>query len=249
MTFSVMGFCERSGAIGIASGTSSIAVGARLGQRVEAGGREWMVASQAVARPGLGFEAGDLLAAGTPMDDLEPLLAAKDPGLAYRQLAVIERGGDSWVFTGDKASHWKGHVAGPGFVAFGNALAGAATVEGMARGFTSDAGADLAERLVRALEEGRDGGGQADGEGNHLPELTAFVRVFQADADAFVYGDGRSPVLDLRIDCDIDAVTALRRLYERCKPLREDYELRGRDPQAHLDRASNWEMTLFEEDS
>ena len=52
MTFSIMGFCGRTGEIGIASGTSSIAVGARLGQRVEAGDREWMVASQAVARPG-----------------------------------------------------------------------------------------------------------------------------------------------------------------------------------------------------
>jgi len=244
-----MGFCDRSGEIGIASGTCSIAVGARLGQRVEAGDREWMVASQAVARPGLGYEAADLLAAGTPMTDLEPLLAAKDPDLAYRQLAVIERGGDSWVFTGDKSSHWRGHIAGPGFVVFGNALAGAATVERMADGFTGGAGEDLAERLVRALEGGRDGGGQADGEGNHLPELTAFVRVFHGGGDAFVYGDGRSAALDLRIDYDIDAVTALRRLFDRCKPLREDYELRGRDPLAHLDRALNWEMKMFEEDS
>ncbi|MFP6745438.1 MAG: DUF1028 domain-containing protein, partial [Alphaproteobacteria bacterium] len=51
MTFSIMGYCERTGEIGIASATTSIAVGARLGQRVKAGGREWMVAPQAVARP------------------------------------------------------------------------------------------------------------------------------------------------------------------------------------------------------
>ncbi len=247
MTFSIMGYCERKGEIGIASATTSIAVGARLGQRVKAGGREWMVASQAVARPGLGFEAADLLAAGADMNALEPLLAEKDPGLAYRQLAVIERGGDSWVFTGDQASAWKGHVAGPGFVAFGNMLAGAATVEGMDQGFSGGAGEDLAERLVRALEGGRDGGGQADGDGTHHPELSAFVRVFDAAADAFVYGAGRSAVLDLRIDYDGHAVDALRHLYERCKPLREDYELRGRDPQAHIDRASHWEMAAFDE--
>jgi uncharacterized Ntn-hydrolase superfamily protein len=249
MTFSVMGFCERTGEIGIASATTSIAVGARLGQRVEAGSREWMVASQAVARPGLGYEAVDLLAAGTPMDELEPLLAEKDAGLAYRQLAVIERGGDSWVFTGDRSSHWRGHIAGPGFVAFGNALAGAATVEGMAAGFAGGAGEDLAERLIRSLEGGRDGGGQADSEGAHYPELSAFVRVFQADADAFVYGGGRTAVLDLRIDYHGHAVEALRDLYTRCKPLREDYELRGRDPQAHIDRASHWELAAPEDGS
>ena len=246
MTFTAMGFCGRSGEIGIASATTSIAVGARLGQRVVAGGREWMVASQAVARPGLGFEAADLLAAGTDFDDLESRLAEKDPGLAYRQLAVIERGGASWVFTGEHAHHWKGHLAGPGFVAFGNGLAGAATVEGMAAGFTGGAGEPLAERLVRALEGGRDGGGQADQAGAHQPELSAFVRVFDASADAFVYGEGRSAVLDLRIDYHADAVTALRALYARCKPLREDYELRGRDPKAYLERAANWEITLFE---
>lgn len=246
MTFTVMGYCDTTGEIGIASATTSIAVGARLGQRVVAGGREWMVASQAVARPGLGFEAADLLAAGTDYDGLECLLAAKDPGLAYRQLAVIERGGDAWVFTGEQAHHWKGDAQGPGFVAFGNGLAGAATVEGMAAGFAGAAGEPLAERLVRALEGGRDGGGQADEAGAHQPELSAFVRVFDSGADAFVYGGGRSAVLDLRIDYDADAVTALRALYARCKPLRDDYELRGRDPAAYLARAANWEMALFE---
>ena len=246
MTFAVMGFCDRGGEIGIASATTAIAVGARLGQRVVAGGREWMVASQAVARPGLGFEAADLLCAGTAMAELESRLAEKDPGLAYRQLAVIERGGESWVFTGERAHHWKGHVAGPGCVAFGNGLAGSATVEGMAAGFAGGAGEPLAERLVRALEGGRDGGGQADQAGAHQPELSAFVRVFDASADGFVYGAGRSAVLDLRIDYHADAVTELRALYERCKPLREDYELRGRDPAAYLERATNWEITLFE---
>ncbi len=116
----------------------------------------------------------------------------------------------------------------------------------MAQGFGGAAGEPLAERLIRALEGGRDGGGQADEAGVHHPELSAFVRVFDAGSDAFVYGDGRSAVLDLRIDYDADAVPALRALYVRCKPLREDYELRGRDPATYLARAANWEMALFE---
>lgn len=246
MTYTVLGFCPRSGDIGLASTTVSIAVGARLGQWVTAGEREWMIASQAIARPGLGFEAGDLLAAGTSFDRLEAELAKADAFLAYRQIGVIEKGGGSFVYTGDRAHDWKGHIAGDGFVALGNVLAGPRVIEAMAAGFASGAGESLAERLIRALEGGRDAGGQADADGGHEPELSAFVRVFNSGADAFVYGGGRSPVLDLRVDYDPHAVEKLRRLFEDCRPLRAAYELRARDPEAYLERAARWEMDLFE---
>ena len=246
MTYTVLGYCARSGEIGLASTTVSIAVGARLGQWVVNGDREWMIASQAVARPGLGFEAGDLLKAGISRDRLEDELARADPHLAYRQIGIIEQGGDSFVYTGPRAHDWKGHAAGTGFVALGNFLAGPEVVEAMAAGFTSNPGESLAERLIRSLEGGRDAGGQADAEGNHEPELSAFVRVFNSGADAFVYGGGRSPVLDLRVDYDTHAVEKLRRLLEDCRPLRESYELRAKDPEAYLERAAHWEMDLFE---
>lgn len=246
MTYTVLGYCTRSGEIGLASTTVSIAVGARLGQWVVTGDREWMIASQAVARPGLGFEAGDLLAAGTPLGRLEAELVKADPHLAYRQIGVIEKGGGSFVYTGDMAHDWKGHVAGHGFVALGNFLAGPDVVEAMAAGFLSGPGEPLAERLIRALEGGRDAGGQADARGNHEPELSAFVRVFNSGADAFVYGEGRSPIIDLRVDYDPHAVEKLRRLFEDCRPLRAAYELRATDPEAYLERAARWEMDLFE---
>ena len=244
MTFTVLGSCRSTGETGIASATVSIAVGARLGQWVRAGANEWMVASQAVARPGLGFEAGDLLAAGTPLDDLEPALARLDPHLSYRQLGVLTKDGGSFVYTGDKASDWKGHVTGDDFLVFGNMLAGPDVVAGMAAGFAAAPDDPLAERLVRALEGGRDAGGQVNNEGHHEPELSAFVRVFRADADPFVYGGGRSPVLDLRVDYDASAVGKLRQLLDDCRPLREVYELRARDPEAYLRDAASWEIAL-----
>jgi uncharacterized Ntn-hydrolase superfamily protein len=249
MTYTVLGYCARSGEIGLASTTVSIAVGARLGQWVVAGDREWMIASQAVARPGLGFEAGDLLAAGTPLDRLEPELAKCDSHLAYRQIGVIEKGGGSFVYTGPNAHDWKGHAAGNGFVALGNFLAGPEVVAAMAAGFGSGPDEPLAERLIRAIEGGRDAGGQADANGRHEPELSAFVRIFNSRADAFVYGDGRSAVLDLRVDYDRRAVEKLRHLYEDCRPLRAAYELRATDPEAYLERAARWEMDLFESKS
>lgn len=244
MTFTVLGTCRSTGAIGIGSATVSIAVGARLGQWIRADGNEWMVASQAVARPGLGYETGDLLAAGTPLEDLEPALSRLDPHLAYRQLGVLAKDGGSFVYTGDKASNWKGHQAGDGFLVFGNMLAGPDVVGAMAEGFAGAPDAPLAERLMRSLEGGRDAGGQVDRDGHHAPELSAFIRVFQADADPFVYGGGRSPLLDLRVDYDASAVGKLRQLLDDCRPLREVYELRARDPETYLRDAASWEHDL-----
>lgn len=246
MTYTMLGFCRRTGEIGLSSATTSIAVGARLGQWIVGRGREWMIASQAVARPGLGFEAGDLLSGGFGFDELERTLARADPHLAHRQIGIIEKNGPSFVFTGEKASAWKGHVALGDGLAVGNYLAGAGVVRAMADGFATDAGAPLAERLIRALERGRDAGGQADAEGRHKPELSAFVRVFSSTADPFVYGGGRSALLDLRVDFDTDAVGRLRRLCEDCRPLRAAYELRARDPEAYARRASNWELDLYQ---
>jgi uncharacterized Ntn-hydrolase superfamily protein len=168
--------------------------------------------------------------------------------MAYRQIGIIEKNGPSFVFTGVKASVWKGHRALADGLAVGNYLAGAAVVEAMADGFAADAEAPLAERLVHALERGRDAGGQADAMG-HKPELSAFVRVFNSASDPFVYGRGRSALLDLRVDFDPDAVGRLRRLYEDCRSLRPAYELRARDPAAYSRRSSSWEMELYEKGS
>ncbi|MBM3583305.1 MAG: DUF1028 domain-containing protein [Alphaproteobacteria bacterium] len=116
----------------------------------------------------------------------------------------------------------------------------------MAEGYAADPGATLAGRLVDALERGAAAGGQADTDGHHKPELSAFVRVFNSAVDPFVYGDGRSAVLDLRVDYDADAIGPLRRLFEDCRLLRAAYEQRMRDPEAYARRAASWEMDLHE---
>jgi hypothetical protein len=79
-----------------------------------------------------------------------------------------------------------------------------------------------------------------------MPELSAFVRVFGREADRFVYGDGRSPVLDLRVDFDLDPIGRLRGLFDDCQPLRASYELRARDPEAYLRQTSFFELDLAE---
>ena len=242
MTFTMLGRCPRTGEIGLSSATTSLAVGARLGQWFHRGNRQWMIASQAVARPGLGWEAGDLLAQGLAGDALESELAARDPDLSWRQLGILDDEGESWVYTGSDNHDWKGHAATRDGVALGNMLAGEVTVSGMVAGFDADRETGLAERLLRAIEGGRDAGGQADENGVHQPELSAFVRVWSAEGDPYVYGSGgRTPLLDLRVDHDPDAVTALRRIFEAARPLRGAYEQRARDPVAYVREGGSWE--------
>ena len=63
------------------------------------------------------------------------------------------------------------------------------------------------------------------------------IRVHDYKADPFVFADGKLPVLDLRVDLDIDPVAKLRRLYGPVISLMEVYKDRyGRDPAQYVSR-------------
>jgi uncharacterized Ntn-hydrolase superfamily protein len=66
-----------------------------------------------------------------------------------------------------------------------------------------DPQAPLHERLLCALEGGRDAGGQAN-EGEHWTERSAWLRVV---------GQLDWPMVDLRVDLSTSAVTELRRIH------------------------------------
>tara|TARA_B100001123_G_C14452857_1_gene687272 strand:- start:22 stop:372 length:351 start_codon:yes stop_codon:yes gene_type:complete len=100
-------------------------------------------------------------------------------------------------------------------------LAGQPTVTAIAHAFQHSAGADLAERLLGALEAGRDAGGQAGMGGTHLPVRSAAL---------MIKGDDINRDIDLRVDMHDDAVTELRRVYTGYALYIDYYALRARDP-------------------
>ena len=91
----------------------------------------------------------------------------------------------------------------------------------MSARFEGTAALDLEERLLLALEAGRDAGGQG-GQSGHLPERSAAVVVFGIQP----YSDW-----DLRVDMHDDAVSELRRVTEGFKPNAAYYLERARKPQ------------------
>ena len=217
MTFTLVARCPKSGQIGIGIATYSICVGLYCnGLRSDAGA----TMTQAFVNQNNNPLALRLLTEGfTPERVLEEL-KANDPYFEYRQIAVIDREGNAAGYSGPKTRGYSGHVVGNGYVSMGNVLAGHHVVEAIAKGYEAHAHETFERRLLRAIEAGRDSGGQVGNDG-HLTERSAAV---------VVYGAHDHADLDLRVDLHDKAVDELRRAFEEYELYRGYYRDRGKNP-------------------
>lgn len=227
-TLTIIGRCAEHGHLGVAIATSPPAVGARcplVRSNLAA------VASQAYANPALSRAAIEQLELGhAPAEALEEIRAA-DQWAEYRQLGIVDREGRSAAYTGRQNGEWKGHITDTNFVAMGNAIHREAVVEDMARSFVDSKGEILEERLLRALQAGRDQGGDLGG---------------HASSALLVHGRDDYPRTDLRVDffephegrAEQDSVDELRRLLTVYRPLIAYYERRPREP--HIGSWREW---------
>lgn len=218
MTYTLLGRCGRTGALGVGIATYSLAVGGLCPVVISGVGA---LTSQAFVNPTLKSLGARMLRAGHPAPQVLEMLRGADPQFDFRQVAVLDRRGDAACHTGPRCRDWAGHVEGPDFLACGNVLKDRGVAAAMAAAFIADPGADLGERLMRALEAGRDAGGQVGGAG-HLPERSAALLVHDAAEE--------HAVLDLRVDGHGDAVTELRRLHDEFRPYVAFHALRWRNP-------------------
>lgn len=197
MTFSIVARCARTGRLGSASTTFSLACGAR-----SEGVRPGIGVSKVQANPKRSIDvfAGNMLALGFRPERVLQLIEANDPDFEYRQIGLIAPDGPAVAHTGPRARDWAGHRIGPDCAAFGNTLRGPQVVDGIVAGFLAEPEAPLEHRLLRALEGGRDAGAQ-----HHGGERSAWLRVVDR---------WEMPLLDLRVDRHTHAVHALRRVLE-----------------------------------
>ncbi|WP_421998567.1 DUF1028 domain-containing protein [Reyranella sp.] len=217
MTFTLVARCPKSGQLGIGIATYSICVGLYCnGLRPNVGA----TMSQAFVNQGNNTLALRLLEQGFSPARVLAELGANDPDHEYRQIAVIDRDGNAVAYTGPKTRGWAGHKVGDGYVSMGNVLAGPEVVEAIADAYEKHADESFERRLLRAIEAGRDSGGQAGNDG-HLTERSAGL---------FVYGAYDHAELDLRVDLHDKAVDELRRAFEEYELYRGYYRDRGRNP-------------------
>lgn len=216
MTFSIAGRCARTGQVGVAITTSSIAVGARC-PWVKAG--VGVVSTQNVTMPQIGPDVLEWMAAGDSAQVALDSVMDRERYADYRQVSVVSAQGETAVFSGAQTLGRHGAVMGADCVAAGNLLASEALPSVMVRAFEGAAEMSLPERLLHALETGLgDGGGEAG------PVHSAALLV--ADKQPW-------PLVDLRIDWDDrDPVKALRRLWQAYAPEMEAYVTRALNPEA-----------------
>lgn len=216
-TFTIIARCPRQGLLGIALTSSPLSVAARCSFiRANLGA----VSTQAYAHPGLGPLALNLLELGYSPEKALAEIHAGDRFAEHRQLGIVDRNGNSAVFTGKDSLEWRGHRNGQNYVVMGNYLVDGQVVEAMEDAWLSSENDILEERLMRALEAGKAAGGE---KGGHL------------SAGMLVYGRDTYARTDLRIDLHqgpsgTDAVNSLRTLFEEYRPLIPYYEERPENP-------------------
>ena len=212
MTYSLAGRCARTGMMGAAITTSSIAVGSRcVHARVGLG----VVLTQHRTDPRLGPRGLMLLDGGCDPDAAVAALVASTPDAGWRQLAVLDRHGAAAHFSGGHIASTHGGATGPDCVAVGNILAEAAVPGAMVAAFAAASGLGLPERLLAALEAGDAAGGES-----------RQVR----SAALLVVHEHSFPYVDLRVDAADHPIARLRALWEQYALEADAFVTRAIDP-------------------
>lgn len=212
MTFTVIGYCPRSGKAGFGLATSTPAVGWRCADVVPGKG---VVTVQAHGDYRQLQLAKKLMAFGYSPAKVLKELSEDDRHYSFRQVAVLDFLGNAAVNTGPRARPWAGEIVGPDLVVTGNVLVGEKVVNAMAEAFRASAGGELEERLLRTVEAGRDAGGQEEG---------------QTSCALVVYEKHAFPIVNLRVDVSLEPVGEMRRIFDWFKPLIPYYVERTLDP-------------------
>jgi uncharacterized Ntn-hydrolase superfamily protein len=224
-TFSIVGRCPRTRMLGVGVASKYLAVGAVCSHtQAEVGA----ISTQAFGNPYLGIDGLDLLQQGLRAEETLERLLKQDPGRQKRQLIIIDKDGQTAAFTGTLTSGWCGHLQGDNFAVAGNMLSDEKVIQAMAASFEQSAEAELAERLLRALEAGQAAGGDRRG------RQAAHLQVVHTEAWKYV---------DLRVDEHPDPVAELRRIFELARrelfPFRELYPTRS-------DPGNDWDLEEYQ---
>lgn len=200
-TFSIIGFDPETREWGIAVQSKFLGVGAVVPwAKAETGA----IATQSFANTAFGPDGLALLEEGRTPEEVVAELIANDPDKDLRQFAVMDNEGRTAAYTGKDCYDWAGHQKGSFCTAQGNILVSDKTVDALVHTFETTDG-PLAERLIKALEEGQEAGGDSRG------KQSAALFVVK---DKGGYGGYNDRVYDLRVDDHPEPIEELRRLYD-----------------------------------
>jgi uncharacterized Ntn-hydrolase superfamily protein len=200
-TFSIVAADPTTGEVGVAVQSKFLSVGAVV-PFVRAGAGA--IATQAFANTAYGPKALDLLAKGAAPSDVAAALVADDDGRDDRQFGIVSADGRAASYTGERCISAAGGIAGHGFAAQGNCLAGLAVVDALAATFRGSAG-HLADRMVAALRAAQACGGDKRGQ-----QSAALV----IEKPHGGYAGFNDRYVDLRVDDHAAPIDELARILE-----------------------------------
>src|SRR5436853_2572284 len=212
MTFSLAGRCATTGMLGAVVTTSSLTVGARCSHARAGAGA---VLTQHFTDPRLGPMALDLLARGHAAEQAQTAILAATPHRDWRQLAIVDRHGNTAAFSGTKVQPEKGEAHGRDCVAIANIVRSAAVPRAMVEAFQAASAASLARRLIAAIRAGEAAGGE------FKPVASAALIVVHRET---------FPYIDLRVDEHASPIDELARLLSAYEPEADGYVMRAVDP-------------------
>ena len=213
MTFSISGYCKKTGMVGVAITSSSICVTSRC---------PWVrpgvgaAVTQNITDPSLGNLILNYLDKGlTSQEAIKKIIHGRD-FIEYRQLAVIDTHGNSASYTGAKILGTNAVVKNNDCIAAGNLLKSNRTIEDMCKNFSNNPDLHLGERLLLALQAGLDAGGE-EGSIHSAGLKVAFEHPW--------------PLIDLRVDwADDKPIFQLMDLWKSYEPQMMDYNSRALNP-------------------
>jgi uncharacterized Ntn-hydrolase superfamily protein len=193
-TFSIIARCPRTGRLGVSVASAVPAVGSMC-PFIRSG--VGAVSTQSWVNPYLALTALTELEKGLGAVEALAAALAEDEAGAFRQFGIVDASGGSAAHTGKECTPSAGQILGPGVAIVGNMLTGPEVLDAMITAFDASASADLAERLMLALEAGDAAGGDLRG------KQSAALRI---------HADEVYALLDIRVDEHAEPVAELRRV-------------------------------------
>lgn len=212
MTYSLVGMCRRTGMFGAAVTTSNMNVGTRCPYAKAGVGA---VLTQHRTDNRLGPRGIDLLEEGKSAPEVIDDLVDGNPTIGWRQLAVVDRNGDTGFYHGEHITSIHAAAQGDGCCAIGNIIRNEDVPRKMIEAFEGSPDDHLAERLLLALEAGFVAGSE-------------FKQV--KSAALLVVHEESFPLVDLRVEFDRAPLVELRFLWEAYQPQMERFVVQVIDP-------------------
>jgi uncharacterized Ntn-hydrolase superfamily protein len=193
-TFSIIARCKETGLFGAAVASKFPGVGA-FSPYIEA--QAGVIATQGWVNPSLGPKGIGMLRDGATANEVLNAMLFQDPGRELRQIAIMDRFGNSTVYTGSENDDAKGHIIGDQFCIQGNLLTDLDVLKDMEEAY-KQADGPLAERLLTAMIAGDERGGDKRGKQSAVIKVEA-IQSF--------------PFVDFRVDDHPEPIRELQRIY------------------------------------